>query len=152
MAHAREAGWSYSTGERGVNKVRAYEKGESAFLEFYVRPTPSAGAVRKRVSLGRCERDHSKLKTDELAAALRRLENPQASTLTLHALFYNWYLKEVTPQKSKGKQRHDVTCAEMSVDASENGGTRARSTCGTGRSLSRKEIRHAKTPQPCGET
>ncbi len=112
MANAKEA-WSYSTGERGVNRVRAYEKGDSAYLEFYERPTPSADAVRKRVSLGRCERGHSKLKADELAAALRRLENPQASTLTLHALFYNWYLKEVTPQKSKGKQRHDSTCAEM---------------------------------------
>jgi len=97
----------------GCNRVRAYEKGGSALLEFYERPSPSADAVRKRVSLGRCDREQAKLKADELAAALRKLENPQASALTLHALFYNWYLKEVTPQKSKGKQRHDATCAEM---------------------------------------
>jgi integrase len=32
---------------------------------------------------------------------------------TLHALFYNWYLKEVTPAKAAGTQRHDETCAEM---------------------------------------
>ena len=113
MANAKQEGWSYSTGERGCNRVRAYEKGGSAFLEFYERPTQNAEAVRKRVSLGRCERQHAKLKADELAAALRKLETPQASTLTLHGLFHNWYLKEVTPSKSKGKQTHDATCAEM---------------------------------------
>ena len=47
MANAKRKGWSYSTGERGVNEVRAYEKGGIAFLEFHRRPTPSVKAVRK---------------------------------------------------------------------------------------------------------
>lgn len=47
MANAKQEGWSYSTGERGCNRVRAYEKGGSALLEFYERPSPSADAVRK---------------------------------------------------------------------------------------------------------
>jgi integrase len=111
MANAK--GWSYRTGEKGTNRVRAYEKDDGVFLEFYERPSPSAEPVRKRVSLGSCDRQRAKLKADELAAALRRLEIPQASTLTLQQLFDNWYLKEVTPGKSAGKQRHDRTCAEM---------------------------------------
>lgn len=112
MDNATKEGWSYRSGEKGTNRVRAYEKGGQAFLEFYERQ-PNAEPVRKRVSLGKSDRQHAKLKADELAAALRRGETPQASALTLHALFYNWYLKEVTPGKSPGKQKHDATTAEM---------------------------------------
>lgn len=112
MDNAKKEGWSYRSGEKGTNRVRAYEKGGQAFLEFYERQ-PNARPVRKRVSLGKSDRQHAKLKADELAAALRRGEAPQASELTLHALFHNWYLKEVTPGKCEGKQTHDATCAEM---------------------------------------
>jgi len=111
MANAKNAGWSYRTGEKGVNRVRAYEKGGRIFLEVYERG--DIAPTRKRVSLGHADRDVAKGKAEELAAALRRGEVLQASSLTLHGLFYNWYLKEVTPGKSRGKQRHDVTCAEM---------------------------------------
>jgi integrase len=111
MANAK--GWSYRTGEKGTNRVRAYEKDARIFLEFYERTSPGAEPVRKRVSLPTTDREIAKLKADELAAALRRLEIPQASTLTLQQLFDNWYLREVTPGKSPGKQRHDKTCAEM---------------------------------------
>ena len=112
MDNATKDGWSYRSGEKGTNRVRAYEKGGQSFLEFYERE-PNGEPVRKRVSLGKCDRSHAKLKADELAAALRRGEAPQASELTLHALFYNWYLKEVTPEKVSGTRRHDETCAEM---------------------------------------
>ena len=112
MDNATKEGWSYRSGEKGTNRVRAYEKGGQSFLEFYERQ-PNADPVRKRVSLGKCDRSHAKLKADELAAALRRGEAPQASELTLHALFYNWYLKEVTPTKGESKQTHDEMCAEM---------------------------------------
>jgi integrase len=112
MGNATKEGWSYRSGEKGTNRVRAYEKGGQSFLEFYERQ-PNAEPVRKRVSLGKSDRSQAKLKADELAAALRRGEAPQASELTLHALFDNWYLKEVTPGKSEGKQTHDATCAEM---------------------------------------
>ncbi len=105
-------GWSYRSGEKGTNRVRAYEKGGQSFLEFYER-VPNAKPVRKRVCLGKSDRNQAKLKADELAAALRRGEAPQASELTLQALFDNWYLKEVTPGKSKGKQMHDATAADM---------------------------------------
>ena len=112
MDNATKDGWSYRSGEKGTNRVRAYEKGGQPFLEFYERQ-PNGKPVRKRVSLGKCDRDQAKLKADELVAALRRGEAPQASNLTLHALFYNWYLKEVTPTKGESKQTHDAMCAEM---------------------------------------
>jgi integrase len=113
MAKAKRDRWSYRTGEKGVNRVRAYEKDGSILLEFYERAQGSTDRVRKRVSLRHDDRAQAKEKADELAMALRRLDTPQASTLTLHGLFYNWYLKEVTPSKSAGKQRHDATAAEM---------------------------------------
>lgn len=113
MVRAKLAGWAYSTGEKGKNRVRAFEKGGIILLEYFARENPTAKPARKRVSLGSGDREEAKLKAEELAARLRRLEAPQASTTTLHALFYNWYLKEVTPGKSPGKQRHDETCAEM---------------------------------------
>lgn len=106
-------GWSYRCGEKGSNRVRAYEKDGAILLEFFERANPTTAPVRKRVSLGHLDYELAKLKADELAAALRRGEAPKSSSLTLHALFYNWYLQEVTPTKSKGKQRHDETCAEM---------------------------------------
>ena len=113
MAKAKLAGWAYSTGEKGKNRVRAYEKGGIILLEFFERKDPTATPQRKRVSLGHNDRQQAKFKADELALRLRQLDAPQASTLTLHALFYNWYLKEITPGKSKGTQRHDITCADM---------------------------------------
>jgi len=113
MTKAKRDRWSYRTGEKGVSRVRAYEKNGSILLEFYERAPDSTDPVRKRVSLRHADRSQAKEKADELVAALRRRETPQASTLTLHALFYNWYLKEVTPSKSAGKQRHDATAAEM---------------------------------------
>jgi integrase len=113
MAKAKLARWAYSTGEKGKNRVRAFEKGAIILLEYFAREDPTAKSVRKRVSLGHRDRAQAKVKADELAARLRGLEAPQASTSTLHALFYNWYLKEVTPGKAAGTQRHDETCAEM---------------------------------------
>lgn len=77
----------------------AYEKGGQSFLEFYERQ-PNAKPVRKRISFGKCDRDQAKLKADELVAALRRGAAPQASNLTLHALFYNWYLKDALGGRS----------------------------------------------------
>ena len=113
MAKAKLARWAYSTGEKGKNRVRAFEKGAIILLEYFTREDPTATPVRKRVSLGHRDRAQAKIKADELAARLRGLGAPQASTTTLHALFYNWYLKEVTPGKAPGTQRHDETCAEM---------------------------------------
>jgi integrase len=113
MTVAKNESWSYSTGEKGKNRVRVYEKGAAIFIETFERDGPANDWKRRRVSLGRCDHEDAKVVADETAARIRRHEAPRASTLTLAALFDNWYLKEITPAKSTGKQRHDRTCAEM---------------------------------------
>lgn len=101
MTHARKKWWSYSTGERGKNRVRAFEHGETGrlFLEF------TDGGKRRRVALGDRDRNVVKAKAEELAAALRR-EEPPVRRITLSKLF-DIYLGEVTPQKGVNSRCHD---------------------------------------------
>ncbi len=110
MTHATKR-WSYSTGERGRNRVRAFEhpKTGTLFLEF------AEGGQRKRIALGHRDREMAKAKTEELAAALRRGYTPQLATLTLAGLFDN-YLRDVTPQKGRSKQSHDRRAAKLFLE------------------------------------
>jgi hypothetical protein len=68
-------------------------------------------AKPKRLALGRCEWEDAKKKADEVAAAFTEKETPRRPT-TVQELFDS-YVREVTPTKGKGSQRHDKTCAEM---------------------------------------
>lgn len=108
MSTARTRRWSYSTGERGRNRVRAYEHPQTGliFLEF------SDEGRRRRVALGHRIRDAAKTKADELALALRKNASPLDADPSLQSLFDN-YLREVTPQKGAGTQKHDRHAAEM---------------------------------------
>lgn len=101
MTHARRR-WSYSTGERGRNRVRAFAHPATGrlFLELYDH------GARRRIALGHTDRDAAKQKAEEVATALRRDEAPTGPALTLQALFDN-YTSEVTPQKSPSSQGHD---------------------------------------------
>lgn len=110
MTHATRR-WSYSTGERGRNRVRAFEhpKTGGLFLEF------ADGLKRKRVALGHRDREAAKAKAEELAAALRRGYAPQLAAPTLATLFDN-YLREVTPQKGSSKQAHDHRAARLFLE------------------------------------
>lgn len=94
MTHARHHRWSYSTGERGRNRVRAYEHPDTGliYLEF------SDSGRRRRVALGHRMPDAAKAKADELAAALRNNASPLDADPNLQSLFDN-YVREVTPQK-----------------------------------------------------
>ena len=102
MSHAREGRWHYSTGERGRNRVRAYEHPTTGriFLEF------SDGGRRRRVALGHRMQNAAKAKADELAAALRDNASPLDADPTLQSVFDN-YEREVTPQKAASTQKHD---------------------------------------------
>jgi hypothetical protein len=64
--------WSYSTGERGTNRVRVFEHPatQGLFLEVY-----DTGR-RKRIALGHRDRELAKAKAEEVAAALRRGDPP----------------------------------------------------------------------------
>ncbi len=110
--------WSYSAGERGRNRVRAFEHTETGrlFLEF-VEPTRLTGRPRvKRVALGHRDRDLAKAATEKLVSELRQATPPEPAHITLGTLFDN-YLSEVTPRKGAGKQTHDHLCAELFLRA-----------------------------------
>ena len=102
MTNAEKQGWSFITGERGRNRVRAFTHPQTGriFLELY------DGGRRKRLALGHRDREAAKAKAEEVAAALRRAEVPLRVEPTLQALFDN-YGREVTPTKSTSKQGHD---------------------------------------------
>jgi len=93
--------WSYCTGERGRNRVRAFEhpESDSLFLEFADR------GRRSRVALGHRDRSAARAKAEELAAALRSGSTPVRAA-TLRTLF-DIYVREVTPGKGASAQRHD---------------------------------------------
>jgi integrase len=99
--------WSYSTGERGRNRVRAFEHPVTGliFLEF------SDSGRRRRVALSHRLHEAAKTKADELALALRTNAKPLEADPTLQALFDN-YVREVTPHKGLHKQRHDRSTAK----------------------------------------
>jgi integrase len=106
--------WSFKTGERGTNRVRAYDDPNAGaiLLEFYERDPGSSFAKRKRVSTGHRDREKAKAQAEALAGRLRRDEQPRADNLTLGELF-DIYEREVTPLKGASKRAHDVRCSEM---------------------------------------
>jgi integrase len=101
MTHATKR-WSYSTGERGRNRVRIFEHPSTRglFLEVY-----DTGR-RKRIALGHRDRELAKAKAEEVATALRRGITTAGAEPTLPKLFDN-YLREVTPRKSASSQQKD---------------------------------------------
>lgn len=100
--------WSYSTGERGRNRVRAFEHPRTGliFLEF------SDGGRRRRVALSHRLQEAAKMKADELALALRTNAKPLEADPTLQALFDN-YVREVSAQKGTSKQKHDRRASKL---------------------------------------
>jgi len=107
-------GWSYSVGERGRNRVRAFEDNKTGIimLEFYEGRPGGIEPTRRRVSLGHRDRNQAKQQADEAAAKLGKAEPLRPQGLTLQTLFES-YLGEVTPQKSESKRGHDLRAAKM---------------------------------------
>lgn len=106
--------WSYKAGERGRNRVRAYEEkpGGMILVEFYECEPGATEVRRKRVSLGHNDRKKAKRQVDRMAASFGCDQQPDSGDITLGTLFDN-YIREVTPSKSPSKQLHDRACAEM---------------------------------------
>src|SRR6185437_2003949 len=107
-------GWSYKAGEKGRNRVRAFEQANTGhlFLEFYEAQPGSSSLQRKRVALGHRDRKLAKQQADEAASRLGKPNALPLAELTLGALFDN-YLREVTPRKGIGKQKHDRCAAAL---------------------------------------
>ena len=104
--------WSYKAGERGRNRVRAYEEKPGGFILVEFHELEADGTRRKRVSLRHRDQERAKQQADDMAAAFGRSHPPDGGDITLGTLFDN-YMREVTPGKSEGKQKHDAACAEM---------------------------------------
>lgn len=94
--------WSYTTGERGRNRVRAFAHPVTGrmFLEFR-----EAGR-RTRVALGHRDREAAKTAAEQAASALREHRTMPAGALRLGTLF-DIYRREVSPQKGTSARGHD---------------------------------------------
>jgi integrase len=114
MARTKKKRWSYSAGERGRNRVRAYEHSSGILMLEY---RDEAGR-RNRVSLGHRDRAQAKRAADAAAAKLTVAEQlvpderDVPHELTLKELF-DIYGEEVTPTKSGRSQKHDKRASKM---------------------------------------
>ncbi len=81
-------------------------------LDTFVHDPLTGGATRKRISLGRVDRDTAKRKAEELATALRASGRSPASALTVGLLFDS-YEAHVTPTKGVSARKHDRRVLEM---------------------------------------
>ena len=109
-----DAEWSYKAGEKGRNRVRAYEKGVSGviYLEFYELDAETGEEHRKRVSTGHRDREKAKQQTDRLAAEFADAVPESKPGITLRALFDNYGAKR-TPQVSERQQKHHRRSEEL---------------------------------------
>lgn len=110
--------WSFSCGERGRNRVRAFAhpKTGTLFLEFYEPVCDSRRRKPTRVALGHRDQERAKAAAELLSAKLRTAEPPTRGHIRLGALFDN-YLREVTPSKAPSTQAHDRRCAALFCQA-----------------------------------
>lgn len=94
--------WSYSTGERNRNRVRAFAHQVTGglFLEF------SDGGRRRRIALGHRDHEAAKVAAEDAARALRLAQRPNPGPIRLGTLF-DIYVREVTPQKGRSARNHD---------------------------------------------
>ena len=106
--------WSYSAGERGRNRVRAFrdQKSGGLFVEWYERPFGAAAPKRTRLAIKSSDPRDAKRKADEIAAAFGSAVTAPTPDVTLHELFDN-FLQETAGQKGEGKRAHDERAAEM---------------------------------------
>jgi integrase len=113
VAKKRKA-FSYICGEKGRNRVRAYEEEASRlfFVEWYERELGEPKSRRKRKSFPHKDRDRAKREADQIAAALAERKNHVTAELQLYELF-DMYLRERTPEKGESAQSHDRRCAAM---------------------------------------
>jgi integrase len=100
--------WSYLAGEKGRNRVRAYEHPRSGLLYLEVREN----GRKVRVALRHRDRDNAKGKADTLAARLCHATVAAPPDPTLGSLITE-YLREVTPTKGESKQAHDRRAGRM---------------------------------------
>src|SRR6266852_3703133 len=100
--------WSYTSGEKGRNRVRAFAHPVTGrmFIEFR-----EAGR-RTRVALGHRNCEDAKVAAERAAIALREHKFLPAGALRLGTLFDN-YMREVSPQKGPSARGHDKRAVKL---------------------------------------
>jgi len=117
MTQTKKRRWSFSSGARGTNRVRVWERSDvpGVFLVEYTETDAITGHRRPtRLSLGRATREIAVARAKELAAKLATLDAPKTKSVTLRELF-EMYDARVTGRKSASKQKHDRRAAELFV-------------------------------------
>ena len=111
MARRTKKTWSYKTGAKGVNRVRAFEHPVTGklYLEFY------DNGRRLTQPLDTVDKAAAKAQAERLAAAFRAQTSSSAQPLTLQALIDN-YVREVTPRKTASKAAHDRRVARVTLE------------------------------------
>lgn len=108
-----DANWSYKTGEKGRNRVRAFERDSGLiYLEFYERNPETGDRKRKRVSTGHRDREKAKQQADRLAAEFA-VESPDPDAGTTLRELFDKYLERRSPQVSERRQRFHQRVAEL---------------------------------------
>lgn len=100
--------WSYTAGEKGRNRVTAYERDSGIiYVEFFEH------GERQRRSTGHRNREKAKCQADELAAEFPA-EKPEENERDISlGLLFDKYVRERTPEKAKSTQKHDRRCKEL---------------------------------------
>lgn len=99
--------WSHTAGEKGVNRVRVFDRGQKGiYIEWWAQDEEVGGRRRQRQALGPVSREEAKATADEVAAKLRRREKVAPKALTMATLF-DMYVREKTPLKGRTAQAHD---------------------------------------------
>jgi hypothetical protein len=104
--------WSYLAGEKGVNRVRAYEDPVRGRLmlewsEKVVRPDGTVITKRPRLQL-----DHTDKRRAENQARALADSRAAGGTGAVHAILDD-YIREVTPTKKQSKRGHDHRAARL---------------------------------------
>jgi integrase len=107
-----QGNWSYITGEKGRNRVRAFRDRRTGriYLEFRARD-----GAKKRVATGHHDRELAKRQAEALALQLRSPTQLPQQDVKLAELFEN-YVREVTPSKGVAKQLHDKATAALVLE------------------------------------
>lgn len=107
--------WSYSAGERGRNRVRAFvREGRGFWLEWHERHPETGERKRRRISLDVETTEAAKAEADEQAGTLAKREpvpEPEGG-ISLRRLF-DKYLRKWSPKVGERQQRFHERLAEL---------------------------------------
>lgn len=99
--------WSYCAGERGRNRVRAFDRsrGGNLFVEWYEEDPQTGERKRQRRSLGHQDREEAKAKADRLAARFAEMDpDDPEHRLTVGGLF-DIYVSEKAEEVSVSRRK-----------------------------------------------